>query len=86
MASASWEIPRTSYFPTELTAETFTSPDTMHNGSGFATFLLGALDGQSQMIGGPAPDPHIRVLGHVHPGRLEGESLADDQHRLAQRI
>ncbi len=51
------------FFPTELTAETFTSPDTIHNGSGFATFLLGALDGQSQMIGGPAPDPHIQYWG-----------------------
>ncbi len=51
------------YFPTELTAETFNSPDTLHNGMGFATFLLGALDGQSQMIGGPAPDPHVKYWG-----------------------
>ena len=51
------------FFPTELTAETFTSPDTKHNGFGFATFLLGALDGQSQMIGGPAPDPHDEYWG-----------------------
>ena len=51
------------YFPTELTAETFTSPDVKHNGSGFATFLLGSLDGSSQMIGGPAPDPHVKFWG-----------------------
>jgi hypothetical protein len=51
------------YFPTELTAETFNNPDIRHNGSPFATFLLGALDGQSQMIGGPAPDPHTEFWG-----------------------
>lgn len=51
------------YFPTELTAETFNTPDVKHNGMGFATFLLGALDGSSQMIGGPAPDPHIKYWG-----------------------
>jgi hypothetical protein len=51
------------YFPTELTAETFTSPDILHNGFGFASFLLGGLDGQSQMIGGPAPDPHDEFWG-----------------------
>jgi hypothetical protein len=51
------------YFPTELTAETFSSPDVKHNGQGFATFLLGALDGSSQMIGGPAPDPHVTFWG-----------------------
>ena len=51
------------YFPTELTAETFVSPDVKHNGMGFATFLLGALDGSSQMIGGPAPDPHVKFWG-----------------------
>ncbi len=51
------------FFPQALTAETFVSPDTKHNGSGFATFLLGALDGSSQMIGGPAPDPHVKYWG-----------------------
>lgn len=50
-------------FPAEVTAETFVSPDVKHNGFGFATFLLGALDGQSQMIGGPAPDPHVQFWG-----------------------
>lgn len=51
------------FFPAATTAETFNNPDTLHNGSGFATFLLGALDGSSQMIGGPAPDPHVEFYG-----------------------
>jgi hypothetical protein len=51
------------FFPSSLTAETFNNPDTLHNGSGFATFLLGSLDGSSQMIGGPAPDPHVKFYG-----------------------
>ena len=51
------------FFPQALTAETYISPDTKHNGFGFASFLLGALDGSSQMIGGPAPDPHSQFWG-----------------------
>ncbi|MDQ2898306.1 MAG: carboxypeptidase-like regulatory domain-containing protein [Acidobacteriota bacterium] len=51
------------FFPAAVTAETFNNPDTLHNGSGFATFLLGALDGSSQMVGGPAPDPHVEFYG-----------------------
>jgi hypothetical protein len=51
------------FFPTELTAETFVSPDVRHNGFGFASFLLGGLDGQTQMIGGPAPDPRTEFWG-----------------------
>jgi hypothetical protein len=50
-------------FNTGLTAETFNNPDTLHNGDQWATFLLGALDGSSQMIGGPAPDPHTKFFG-----------------------
>lgn len=50
-------------FNTNLTAETFNNPDTLHNGDPWATFLLGALDGSSQMIGGPAPDPHTQFWG-----------------------
>src|ERR1035438_5885614 len=46
-----------------LTANTFNNPDTLHYGSPYATFLLGALDGSSQMIGGPVPDPHVRFYG-----------------------
>ncbi len=51
------------YFPSSLTANTFNNPDTAHYGDQFATFLLGALDGSSQMIGGPAPDPHVKFYG-----------------------
>ena len=51
------------YFNTALTANTFNNPDTLHYGDQCATFLLGALDGSSQMIGGPAPDPHVKFFG-----------------------
>jgi hypothetical protein len=51
------------FFNSALTAETFNNPDTLHNGDPFATFLLGALDNQSQMVGGPAPDPHVNFYG-----------------------
>lgn len=51
------------YFPADVTANVPVSPDTRLTGSGFATFLLGSLDGQSQMIGGPAPDPHVQYWG-----------------------
>ncbi len=42
-------------FNQSLTANTSTSPDLKKSGDPFATFLLGALDGSSQMVGGPAP-------------------------------
>ena len=51
------------YFNSALTANTFNNPDTLHYGDQYATFLLGALDGSSQMIGGPVPDPHVRFYG-----------------------
>ncbi len=50
-------------FNTAVTANTFNNPDTKHYGDQWATFLLGALDGSSQMIGGPAPDPHTGFYG-----------------------
>lgn len=50
-------------FNTGVTADTFNNPDTKHVGNQWATFLLGALDDGSQMIGGPAPDPHTRFWG-----------------------
>lgn len=50
-------------FNTALTANTFNNPDTLHYGDQWATFLLGSLDGSSQMIGGPAPDPHTQFWG-----------------------
>ncbi len=50
-------------FNAAVTANTFNNPDTKHYGDEWATFLLGALDGSSQMIGGPAPDPHTQFWG-----------------------
>jgi hypothetical protein len=50
-------------FNSAVTAETFNNPDTLHNGDEWATFLLGALDNSSQMIGGPVPDPHTQFWG-----------------------
>jgi hypothetical protein len=51
------------YFNSALTANTFNNPDTLHYGDPYATFLLGALDGSSQMIGGPVPNPHVQFYG-----------------------
>lgn len=51
------------FFPSGVTADTYVNPDTKHLGHEFATFLLGALDGSSQMVGGPAPDPHVQFWG-----------------------
>jgi hypothetical protein len=42
-------------FNQSVTANTFNNPDLTKSGDPFATFLLGALDESSQMIGGPAP-------------------------------
>ena len=50
-------------FPVAVTAETPTNPNTRLNGDGFATFLIGSLDDTTQMIGGPAPDPHQQYWG-----------------------
>ena len=43
------------FFKQALTADTPNNPDLTKSGDPFATFLLGALDDQSQMVGGPAP-------------------------------
>jgi Carboxypeptidase regulatory-like domain len=51
------------YFNRALTANTFNNPDTLHYGDPYATFELGALDGSSQMIGGPVPDAHVKFFG-----------------------
>ena len=51
------------YFNTALTANTFNNPNTLLYGDPYATFLLGALDGSSQMIGGPVPDAHVKFYG-----------------------
>jgi hypothetical protein len=50
-------------FNSALTANTFNNPDTARTGDQFATFLLGALDNNSQMIGGPAPVPYDDFVG-----------------------
>ncbi len=45
------------FFNTAVTANTFTNPNTQLVGDQFATFLLGALDNQTEMVGGPPPIP-----------------------------
>ena len=51
-------------FPATLTANTPVNPNTLDTGSGVAAFLLGAMNPDAtQMIGGPAPDPHIKYYG-----------------------
>src|SRR3954447_6507382 len=50
-------------FNQALTANTFNSPDLTKSGDSFASFLLGAVDPSSQMIGGPAPNPLTNFFG-----------------------
>lgn len=50
-------------FNQALTANTINSPDLTKSGDAFATFLLGALDNSSQMVGGPAPNPLTDFFG-----------------------
>ena len=51
-------------FPASLTANTPVNPNTLDTGSAVASFLLGAMNPDAtQMIGGPAPDPHIKYWG-----------------------
>jgi hypothetical protein len=50
-------------FNQALTANTFNSPDLTKSGDAYATFLLGALDSSSQMVGGPAPNPLTDFFG-----------------------
>jgi hypothetical protein len=51
-------------FPASLTADTPVNPNTLETGSGIASFLLGAMNPDAtQMIGGPAPDPHNEYYG-----------------------
>jgi hypothetical protein len=46
-----------------LTARETSSPNLTQSGDPFATFLLGALDSSSQMVGGPAPEPITNFYG-----------------------
>ena len=50
-------------FNTGVTAETYSNPTTARNGDQFATFLLGSLEGDSSMVGGPSPDNHTEFYG-----------------------
>jgi hypothetical protein len=50
-------------FDTALTANTYINPNTNVFGDAYATYLLGALGGDSTMYGGPAPDPHTEFYG-----------------------
>lgn len=50
-------------FSQASTANTFNSPDLNKSGDAFASFLLGALDSSSQMVGGPAPNPLTDFFG-----------------------
>ena len=45
------------YFNQGFTAREQSSPDLTKSGDPFATFLLGALGNDSEMVGGPAPNP-----------------------------
>ncbi|MGH9652138.1 MAG: carboxypeptidase regulatory-like domain-containing protein [Bryobacteraceae bacterium] len=49
-------------FPASLTASTFNNPPSTQ-GDEFATMLLGALDGNSEVYGGPAPTPFSTWYG-----------------------
>ena len=51
------------YFNQPLTANTYINPDLTKSGDPFATFLLGALGPDSQMVGGPAPEPLTDFFG-----------------------
>ncbi|HEY1215873.1 MAG TPA: carboxypeptidase-like regulatory domain-containing protein, partial [Bryobacteraceae bacterium] len=50
-------------FNQSLTARETSSPNLTQSGDPFATFLLGALDSSSQMVGGPAPEPITNFYG-----------------------
>ncbi|HEY4046400.1 MAG TPA: TonB-dependent receptor [Acidobacteriaceae bacterium] len=50
-------------FNQALTAHATSNPDLTKSGDPFATFLLGALDDSSQMVGGPAPNPITNFYG-----------------------
>lgn len=51
------------FFNQPLTANTYINPDLTKSGDPFATFLLGALGPDSQMVGGPAPEPITDFFG-----------------------
>jgi Carboxypeptidase regulatory-like domain len=50
-------------FQSALTANTYQNPDTSRVGDQFATMLMGGLDNNSEMIGGPSPVPYDNFFG-----------------------
>lgn len=50
-------------FPQALTANTFNSPDTLRYGHEYASFLLGAVDGNSRAIVKPVKQPRSNFFG-----------------------
>jgi hypothetical protein len=50
-------------FNQSVTARETSNPNLTQSGDPFATFLLGALDSSSQMVGGPAPEPITNFYG-----------------------
>ena len=88
-------------FDQALTARETSNPNLTLSGDNFATFLLGALQNDSEMIGGPAPDPITNFYGFyigdtwkatrnltINAGmRYEYESAwHDDNHFLSQGL
>jgi Carboxypeptidase regulatory-like domain len=51
------------YFNTGDTANSPVSPDTLHSGNGFASFLLGTLTDNTEVISGPVPVPIDQYWG-----------------------
>ena len=51
------------YFDTANTANTYINPNTGISGDQWGSFLLGALNNNTEMIGGPAPNPHTTMYG-----------------------
>lgn len=88
-------------FNQSLTANTFNNPDLTKSGDPFATFLLGALDDSTQMVGGPAPvtvsdffgfyigdDWHVSRKVTINVGIRDEYETAwhDPQHQLSQGL
>jgi hypothetical protein len=51
------------YLNTAVTAGTYSNPNTAINGDQWATALLGALDGSTEMVGGPVPNDITNFWG-----------------------
>jgi len=51
------------YFDTANTANTYVNPNLLYSGDQWGSFLLGSLNNDTEMIGGPAPNPHTTMYG-----------------------